>query len=49
MIGIAAQHAARVVPRVASRAVVARGMATEKQIWNQIQSTKNIQKITSSI
>lgn len=49
MIGIAAQHAARVVPRVASRAVVARGMATEKQIWNQIQSTKNIQKITSSM
>jgi len=24
-------------------------MATEKQIWNQIQSTKNIQKITSSM
>lgn len=49
MIGIAAQRAARVVPRVASRAVIARGMATEKQIWNQIQSTKNIQKITSSM
>jgi len=49
MIGIAAQHAARAVPRVASRAVIARGMATEKQIWNQIQSTKNIQKITSSM
>ncbi|KAL3811524.1 hypothetical protein ACHAXA_010300 [Cyclostephanos tholiformis] len=31
------------------KAVVARGMATEKQIWNQIQSTKNIQKITSSM
>lgn len=28
---------------------VVRGMATEKQIWNQIQSTKNIQKITSSM
>jgi F-type H+-transporting ATPase subunit gamma len=26
-----------------------RGMATEKQIWNQIQSTKNIRKITSSM
>jgi len=26
-----------------------RGMATEKQIFNQIQSTKNIQKITSSM
>lgn len=49
MIGIAAQHASRAVPRVASRAVIARGMATEKQIYNQIQSTKNIQKITSSM
>jgi len=26
-----------------------RGMATEKQIWNQMQSTKNIMKITSSM
>lgn len=26
-----------------------RGMATEKQIWNQIQSTKNLSKITSSM
>lgn len=26
-----------------------RGMATEKQIWNQIQSTKNIRKITASM
>mmetsp|Transcript_20876 Transcript_20876/g.33935 ORF Transcript_20876/g.33935 Transcript_20876/m.33935 type:complete len:308 (+) Transcript_20876:68-991(+) len=49
MIGIAAQRLARAVPRVASRAVITRGMATEKQIWNQIQSTKNIQKITSSM
>jgi len=51
MIGIAAQHVARAAPRVVSRAVpvIARGMATEKQIWNQIQSTKNIQKITSSM
>jgi F-type H+-transporting ATPase subunit gamma len=49
MLGKAAQHITRVVPRVASRAVIARGMATEKQIWNQIQSTKNIQKITSSM
>jgi len=48
--GIAARHVvSRAVPRVASRAVIARGMATEKQIWNQIQSTKNIQKITSSM
>lgn len=29
--------------------VQTRGMATEKQIFNQIQSTKNIQKITSSM
>lgn len=29
--------------------MIARGMATEKQIFNQIQSTKNIQKITSSM
>mmetsp|Transcript_26108 Transcript_26108/g.49670 ORF Transcript_26108/g.49670 Transcript_26108/m.49670 type:complete len:309 (-) Transcript_26108:112-1038(-) len=49
MIGIAAQRLARAVPRVASRVVITRGMATEKQIWNQIQSTKNIQKITSSM
>jgi len=48
--GIAARHISRAAPRVvASRAVIARGMATEKQIWNQIQSTKNIQKITSSM
>jgi len=49
MIGIAAQQISRAVPRVATRAVIARGMATEKQIWNQIQSTKNIKKITSSM
>jgi len=49
MIGIAAQHVTRVVPRVAARAVVARGMATEKQLAMQIVSTKNIQKITSSM
>jgi len=49
MFGIAAQQLSRAAPRVASRAVIARGMATEKQIWNQIQSTKNIQKITSSM
>jgi len=49
MIGIVAQQVSKAAPRVASRAVIARGMATEKQIWNQIQSTKNIQKITSSM
>jgi len=49
MFGIAAQQISRALPRAASRAVIARGMATEKQIWNQIQSTKNIQKITSSM
>lgn len=50
MIGLAAQRVARAaVPRVASRAVVARGMATEKQLAMQITSTKNIQKITSSM
>jgi len=46
MISIAAQRA---VSRAIPRAVIGRGMATEKQIWNQIQSTKNIQKITSSM
>eukprot|EP00536_Pseudo-nitzschia_multiseries_P005542 jgi/Psemu1/190732/e_gw1.104.110.1 len=37
----------RASPRV--MAVATRGMATEKQIFNQIQSTKNIKKITSSM
>mmetsp|Transcript_2412 Transcript_2412/g.3385 ORF Transcript_2412/g.3385 Transcript_2412/m.3385 type:complete len:298 (-) Transcript_2412:157-1050(-) len=37
------------VERVMGQAVAARGMATEKQIFNQIQSTKNISKITSSM
>ncbi|KAL7484645.1 hypothetical protein ACHAW6_010278 [Cyclotella cf. meneghiniana] len=49
MFGIAAQHAQRAASRVASRVIISRGMATEKQIFNQIQSTKNIQKITSSM
>uniref|UniRef100_A0A7S4JIQ2 ATP synthase subunit gamma, mitochondrial n=1 Tax=Odontella aurita TaxID=265563 RepID=A0A7S4JIQ2_9STRA len=40
--------AQRVAPRGFSK-IIARGMATEKQIFNQIQSTKNIQKITSSM
>lgn len=39
--------------RAASRAIAksmqVRGMATEKQIFNQIQATKNIKKITSSM
>lgn len=44
----------RTVSRTISRAVAAqhvqlRGMATEKQIKNQINSTKNIKKITSSM
>jgi len=42
-----AQRAAPRVMGVVSQQV--RGMATEKQIFNQIQSTKNIQKITSSM
>lgn len=33
----------------AVQAIQVRGMATEKQIFNQIVSTKNIQKITSSM
>jgi len=37
------------LPRLVAQAGAARGMATEKQIWNQIQSTKNIRKITSSM
>jgi len=40
----------RASPRVMAVATQqTRGMATEKQIWNQIQSTKNIKKITSSM
>merc|ERR1719410_570543 len=40
-----------VIKRTSQRvfAMATRGMATEKQIFNQIQSTKNIQKITSSM
>jgi len=49
MIGVAAQRVARAAPRVASRTVISRGMATEKQLATQISSTKNIQKITSSM
>jgi len=32
-----------------AQAGAARGMATEKQIWNKIQSSENIRKITSSM
>jgi len=39
--------AKRAAPRV--MAMIQRGMATEKQIYNQMISTKNIQKITSSM
>ncbi|KAL7574849.1 hypothetical protein ACA910_010686 [Epithemia clementina (nom. ined.)] len=40
----------RISPRVISIALPqVRGMATEKQIFNQIVSTKNIKKITSSM
>mmetsp|Transcript_16713 Transcript_16713/g.38345 ORF Transcript_16713/g.38345 Transcript_16713/m.38345 type:complete len:310 (-) Transcript_16713:269-1198(-) len=40
----------RASPRVMAVATQqTRGMATEKQIFNQIQSTKNIKKITSSM
>eukprot|EP00814_Leptocylindrus_danicus_P001586 CAMPEP_0116031400 /NCGR_PEP_ID=MMETSP0321-20121206/17483_1 /TAXON_ID=163516 /ORGANISM="Leptocylindrus danicus var. danicus, Strain B650" /LENGTH=306 /DNA_ID=CAMNT_0003506501 /DNA_START=20 /DNA_END=940 /DNA_ORIENTATION=+ len=45
-IRIAAQRAST---RALAQMVQSRGMATEKQIFNQIQSTKNIQKITSSM
>merc|ERR1719297_205744 len=40
-----------VIKRTSQRvfAMATRGMATEKQIFNQIQSTKNIMKITSSM
>jgi len=42
--------ARRAAPRVmAVASQQTRGMATEKQIFNQIQSTKNIKKITSSM
>jgi len=46
---ISVQSLSRNVPRLMAQAGAARGMATEKQIFNQIQSTKNIQKITSSM
>jgi F-type H+-transporting ATPase subunit gamma len=46
---ISAKALSRNMPRLMAQAGAARGMATEKQIWNQIQSTKNIQKITSSM
>jgi F-type H+-transporting ATPase subunit gamma len=35
--------------RPIARSIAVRGMATEKQLANQIQSTKNIKKITSSM
>jgi len=43
---IAAQRASS---RALAQMVQSRGMATEKQIFNQIQSTKNIRKITASM
>jgi len=43
------QRTSRSVPSLLARAGKARGMATEKQIWNKIQATKNIKKITSSM
>lgn len=43
---IAAQRASS---RALAQMVQSRGMATEKQIFNQIQSTKNISKITASM
>jgi len=43
------QKLSRNLPRLAAQSGAARGMATEKQIWNQIQSTKNIRKITASM
>jgi len=43
------QKLSQTLPRLAAQAGAARGMATEKQIWNKIQSTKNIAKITSSM
>eukprot|EP00555_Chaetoceros_dichaeta_P011461 CAMPEP_0198261996 /NCGR_PEP_ID=MMETSP1447-20131203/10566_1 /TAXON_ID=420782 /ORGANISM="Chaetoceros dichaeta, Strain CCMP1751" /LENGTH=313 /DNA_ID=CAMNT_0043950061 /DNA_START=37 /DNA_END=978 /DNA_ORIENTATION=- len=43
------QRLSRNLPRLAAQSGAARGMATEKQIWNQIQSTKNIRKITASM
>jgi len=39
----------RAVARGLSQFMQKRGMATEKQIYNQIQSTKNISKITASM
>jgi len=46
---VSVQKASRSLPRLLAQAGAARGMATEKQIWNQIQSTTNIRKITSSM
>jgi F-type H+-transporting ATPase subunit gamma len=46
---VSLQRISSTLPRLAAKAGAARGMATEKQIFNQIQSTKNIAKITSSM
>jgi F-type H+-transporting ATPase subunit gamma len=43
------QRLSRTLPRLLAQAGAARGMATEKQIWNKIQSSENIRKITSSM
>jgi len=43
------QRVSRDLPRLMAKAGAARGMATEKQIFNKIQSSANIQKITSSM
>jgi len=45
---VVTSRAARALPELVGKTQT-RGMATEKQIWNQIQSTKNIRKITSSM
>lgn len=43
------QRILRDLSGLVAKAGAARGMATEKQIFNQIQSTKNISKITASM
>jgi len=43
------QRSTRSLPRLMAQAGKARGMATEKQILNKINASKNIQKITGSM
>jgi len=49
MLSTSVRVTSRVASKMAPMAIAARGMATEKQLFQQINSTKNIMKITSSM